>query len=175
VNGTAMSQAVDGTTGAGTTYAASTSAVATTGPTLAQLQALPLTTGLEAAVNTLYGTPTGVTTTNADQLFIRNAAALVLNPTAPPTLRLAVYGLLAVLDETGVGSQAKDAMGRVGVQISAAVNGGTAATTGSVNFFFDPATGLPLEVSTVLGGTTTVTVVTSVTTSTTLPTDPFSS
>jgi hypothetical protein len=175
VNGTEMDQVVDGTTGDVTTYQASAASTSGTGPTLSQLQAVPVGAGLVAAVNALYAS-SGLTATDPNQLFLLNAAKLVLNPITPPTLRLATYGVLASLTETAVSSGVKDATGRVGAEISApAVNGGSAASTGSISWYLDPATGLPLEVSTVLGAVTTTTVVKTVTTSNTVPTSPFTS
>ena len=130
-----LTQVIDGTNGAVTTYVKTgTAPPANTTVTLAQLQAVPLdAAGLESAVNTLYksyDTTAGLTTTDPDALFLVNAGQVFLNPVTPPTLRLAIYGALAAAPETGVTSEVKDSTGRTGVAITAKVTGSTAADSG---------------------------------------------
>lgn len=175
-----VTQVIDGTTGAVTTYVKTgTAPPADTTATLAQLQAVPLdAAGLEAAVNTLYkayDTKVGLTTTDADTLFLANSAQVFLNPVTPPTLRLATYAALAAAPETDVTSGVKDSTGRTGIEISAQVTGSTAADSGELSFIFDPATGLPLEDTAFSSTGTPVlrTTITSVTTTNTVPTNPY--
>jgi putative cell wall-binding protein len=177
-NTVALTQVIDGTNGAVTSYVKpGTAPAATTTATLAQLQAVPLDpAGLLAAVNTLYkayDTSAGITTTDPNGLFLVNAEQVLLNPTTPPSLRLATYGVLAAAPETVVTSGVKDSTGRSGIAITAAVTSGT--TKGTVTFIFDPATGLPLEdvVATSTGAVVTRDTVSSITTTNTLPTNPY--
>ncbi len=173
-----VTQVIDGTNGAVTTYVKTgTAPPAATTATLAQLQAVPLdAAGLEAAVNTLYksyDTSAGITTTDADALFLVNAEQVFLNPTTPPSLRLATYGALAAAPETVVTSGVKDSTGRSGIAITAQVTGST--TNGTITFIFDPATGLPLEdvVASSTGSVVARITINSITTTNTLPTNPY--
>jgi putative cell wall-binding protein len=175
-----VAQVIDGTNGAVTTYVKTgTAPPADTTATLAQLQAVPLdAAGLEAAVNTLYkayDTKVGLTSTDADTLFLANAPQVFLNPITPPTLRLATYAALAAAPETGVTSGVKDSTGRAGIEISVQLTGTTAADSGKLSFIFDPVTGLPLEDTAFssTGAAVLRTTVTSVTTTNTVPTNPF--
>ena len=175
-----VTQVIDGTNGAVTTYVKTgTAPPADTTATLAQLQAVPLdAAGLEAAVNTLYkayDTKVGLTSTDADTLFLANAPQVFLNPITPPTLRLATYAALAAAPETGVTSGVKDSTGRAGIEISVQLTGTTAADSGKLSFIFDPVTGLPLEDTAFssTGAAVLRTTVTSVTTTNTVPTNPF--
>jgi hypothetical protein len=166
---------VDGNTGGVTTYSPSAAPTTSTGPTLVQLQAIPLAAAtLVPAVNTLYktfDTSSGLTATDANQLFVFNAEQVVDNPVTPPKVRLATYAALAALTGATVSSSSTGS----DVTITASVNGGSAATTGTITFVFDSSTGLPVSVSKALGGTTATTTVTSLTTTNTLPTSPFTS
>jgi putative cell wall-binding protein len=175
-----LTQVIDGTTGAVTTYVKTgTAPPANTTTTLAQLQAVPLdAAGLESAVNTLYkayDTTAGLTTTDPNALFLVNAAQVFLNPTTPPTLRLATYGALAAAPETGVTSEVKDSTGRSGVAISVKGTGSTAADDGTITYIFDPATGLPLEdvAASSTGAVVLRSTISSITTTNTLPTNPY--
>jgi putative cell wall-binding protein len=176
----AVTQVIDGTNGAVTSYVKTgTAPPAITTVTLTQLQAVPLdAVGLQAAVNTLYkayDTSAGITTTDADALFLVNAEQVFLNPTTPPSLRLATYGALAAAPETVVTSGVKDSTGRSGIAITAELTGSTAASDGTITFILDPATGLPLE-DVVASSTGTVVAritINSITTTNTLPTNPY--
>jgi hypothetical protein len=175
-----VTQVIDGTNGAVTTYVKTgTAPPATTTVTLAQLQAVPPdAAGLEAAVNTLYkayDTSAGLTTTDPNALFLVNAEQVFLNPTTPPSLRLATYGALSAAPETVVTSGAKDSTGRPGIAITAKVTGSTAASDGTLTFIFDPASGLPLE-DVVASSTAAVVAritINSITTTNTLPPNPY--
>lgn len=175
-----VTQVIDGTNGTVTTYVKTgTAPPANTTVTLAQLQSVPLdAAGLEAAVNTLYksyDTSAGITTTDADALFLVNAEQVFLNPTTPPSLRLATYGALAASPETAVTSGVKDSTGRPGIAITAKVTGSTAASSGTITYIFDPATGLPLEdaVTSSTGAVVTRLTINSITTTNTVPTNPY--
>jgi putative cell wall-binding protein len=175
-----LTQVIDGTNGAVTTYVKpGTAPPATTTVTLAQLKAVPLdAAGLQSAVNTLYkayDTQAGITTTDPDALFLVNAGQVFLNPVAPPTLRLATYGALAAAPETVVTSEVKDSTGRSGIAITAKVTGSTPASDGTISYLFDPATGLPLEdaVTSSTGAIVDRITINSITTTNTLPTNPY--
>jgi putative cell wall-binding protein len=173
-------EVVDGTTGAVTIYTKTGNPTTAPGPTAAALAALPLTaSSLVSAVNSLYATfdtSIGLTTTNADALFQVNSEQVFLNPTASPTLRLAVIGALAAASNTTVASEVADSTGRVGVEITATFPGTTSGTV-VVNYIFDPTTGLPLQVAQVTPTGTVVIqqVINSITTTNTLPTNPYTS
>jgi hypothetical protein len=174
-------EVVDGTTGAVTLYTQGAAPTTAVGPTSAALAALPLTAAaLITNVNELYAAydaSLGLTTSDANTLFLVNSEQVFLNPTTSPTLRLATIAALAAAPETNVTSQVADANGRVGIEISASLNGGTPDTTGTIEFIFDPATGLPLQAQLVLTNGTVEErqVVVSITTTNTLPTNPYSS
>jgi hypothetical protein len=174
-----VTDAFDGTTGAVTSYSKGEAPVTDTTATLAQLAALPhAAAALETAVNTLFAASdatNGITTTDPDALFLINAPEVFLNPVAPPTLRLAVYGALAIAPETDIASGVKDSSGRVGVDISASITGDSDADSGTIHYIFDPATGLPLEdkVTSTSGSLLSSELITSISTTNTLPTDPY--
>jgi hypothetical protein len=142
-------------------------------PTRTQLQSLPLTVAaLPSAVNSLYrpfDAALGVESSTADTLFFLNAQQLLLDPVAPPNLRLVTYAALAGLTAADVVGLQQDSAGRVGVGVSIELPDG-----GRASVVFDPATVLPLESTTVAkdGGLRARQTVTSITTTNTAPTNP---
>jgi hypothetical protein len=174
---------VDGATGDMTEYiqGSSTVTVPAGAPPRVQLAALA-TDDLDAfksAVNALYADEDSTLglSGDTDSLFLLNAEEVLLNPVAPPSVRYETYVALAA-DEPGtlVRSGAKDAKGRVGIEIYAP--GSTDSTDQSkLSFIFDPVTLLPLEDSVldVDGSVVSRTTVTSFTTVATLPSNPYTS
>lgn len=154
---------VDGTQGTATetrydTNPPTLSSVPT--PSRTALAALPTDpASLPKAVNLLYAKfdgGLGISSSDPDELFVRNGEQVLLNPVASPSLRLAVVVALAVLGPAEVTSAVRDSTGRTGIEVSFVLS------SSKVSYVFDPATFVPLEdteytLSSVLNTRTTVT------------------
>jgi hypothetical protein len=166
---------VDGGSGDETVYTDGAPATTTSAdePTRAELAALPLAIGsLVPAVNELYAAfdrAHGISSSDPDVLFFSNAEQVVLNPVAPPILRLATYAALAGLPTTTVASGVADSTGRIGIAVSAVMSGNRVA------YVFDPQTALPLEniVADAAGVVVSRETIASMTTVASAPIDPY--
>ena len=174
---------VDNTTGDQTFYvqgSGSTTAPASL-PTSGDLAGFPLdAASLETAVNNAFGgtyESDGYSFSDPDAEFVVTAESVLLDPNVSPTLRLATYRALAIDPKTTVTAGVKDAEGRVGIDISAAIEGNAALSGTTVHYVFDPATSSPLQdqVTDGSGANLVITLVTSMTTTDSAPSDPYTS
>lgn len=112
-------------------------------PSRAEFAAISLDPAtLPQAVNLVYAKldlELGISSSDSNELFVRNGEQVLLNPVAAPSLRLAVFAALAGLDTAEVTSGVKDSSGRSGIEISFALS------SSKVTYIFEPATFVPLE------------------------------